>query len=725
MSLQASTRTFSMRETQRGWTVAGYRSAAANAAAALCVAVFLGCALNITTAIAAAAPLSTDIPTIIVREHSAGDHPHALDYLQLPLSARDSPLAIETIERSLLDNGGYKDLGAVLDVASSALTVAAEGDSANDITLRGFGNTALFRNGLNAALIGAPPASAFNIERIEILKGPDGALFGPGEAGGAINIVTKQPARIAAQSFAVEFGSPGARSFSLDATGPAPGRDALRYRLIAAREQGDTFRDFVKSDRWFVAPSLAWQITPALDVTTSIEMTSDQRLHDTGVILTSKPTRLPLSRFLGEPSIGALQSEGFASQSTATLALAREWTMEVQLQGQFNSLDGLGVEPDGFDDENKLARELTASDNSGDAWVAQLEVAGPTTLWGQRHDLVLGLEATRLQETTNLFKSNVEDDPFILNVSAPRYGQALPTLLPERLSLERRRQLSAYGQDLWQFAEHWQVLGAVRVDRIRQRGSDVPSNQRFATGETAASPRVSLVHSSAMGLTWYGSYGQSIEPNEGLQPNGQPLAPTAAKTLESGLRYTPATGIYTLDAALFGIRQRKVTVPAPGAPGFELQSARQRSVGADVELRVLPAHGFSLTLQYHWLDTALGGDPLLPTGTAALNAPRHQAAILALYEPTSTPYGPLVLGMAARYVGQRNASLDVEELNLRLADYTRIDLFARWRPMRHITAQLRIENALDDAYIRGSDGDARHLEPGAPLAVYGEVRFDF
>lgn len=74
---------------------------------------------------------------------------------------------------------------------------------------------------------------------------------------------------------------------------------------------------------------------------------------------------------------------------------------------------------------------------------------------------------------------------------------------------------------------------------------------------------------------------------------------------------------------------------------------------------------------------------------------------------------------------QRSASLDVEELHLRLADYTRIDLFARWRPLRHVTTQLRIENVLDDAYIRGSDGDARHLEPGAPLAVYGELRFSF
>ena len=291
--------------------------------------------------------------------------------------------------------------------------------------------------------------------------------------------------------------------------------------------------------------------------------------------------------------------------------------------------------------------------------------------------------------------------------------------------MERRQQLSAYGQDLWKLAEHWQVLGAVRIDRIRQRGFDVPSAQRFAMGETAANPRFSLVHTSAMGLTWYGTYGQAIEPNEGLQPDGRPLAPTTAKTVETGLRYTPSSGAFTLDGALFGIRQRKITVTAPGAAGFELQNGRQRSVGADIEAHVLPVHGFSLTLQYHWLDTALGGDPLLPKGIAALNAPRHQAGILALYEPAKTRYGALALGMAARYVGQRNASLDVEELGLRLGAYTRVDLFARWQVQRHITTLLRIENVLDQDYIRGSDGDALHLQPGAPLAVYGQLSLSF
>lgn len=127
-------------------------------------------------ALAADVQRDNEISIITLREHAASARLPVIDYLKPPIAPRDSPLAVETIDKSLLDNGAYKDLGALLDVGSSALSTAAEGDSANDITLQGFGNTTLFRNGLNASLIGAPPASAFNIERVEILKGPDGAL---------------------------------------------------------------------------------------------------------------------------------------------------------------------------------------------------------------------------------------------------------------------------------------------------------------------------------------------------------------------------------------------------------------------------------------------------------------------------------------------------------------------------------------------------------------------
>jgi iron complex outermembrane recepter protein len=664
-----------------------------------------------------------DLPTVFIIEQLTPPR-RQLESIKLPLDARQSPLSVETVERRFIDNSGYQDLASLLNFGTSALASAADGGRFGDVTVRGFGNTPLFRNGLNDALIGSLPRSTFNIERIEILKGPDAALFGPGDAGGAINIVTKQPQTERAFTAAGEFGYFSATTFNVDATGAVPHHSSFSYRLIAAREQGDTYRDFVKNDHWFVAPALAWQPNATFDIVTSIDLARDLRLHDSGVVAGPDLASLPRSRFLGEPAVGATELFALTSQTTATLALSQAWVVEFQLQGQRTSVVGEGVEPSELD-AGTLVRELTASDDSGHAWVAQVELAGPALLWNQRHDLVLGLEATTLEADESLLVSDTDADPFAIDPLAPVYGHALPALLPELLSHESRKQFSAYIQDLWQLDSRWRVLAALRFDHFRQRGFERQSAQRFDSTHSRPSPRLSIVRTSDFGLIWYASYSQSIDPNEGLQPDGQALAPTLGKSLESGLRYTSPAGHYTLDGALFGIRQSDVTVTAPGASGFEIQTARQTSSGLDIELNVRPAAGLEVALRYHFLDTAITDDPSIPDGTAALNAPRHQGAITAVYQFPQGHLTDLVVGLATRYVGRRQASLALSEIDLRLDDYLRIDVFTRWRHTRNLTTQLRLENITGANYIQGSDSDALHLQPGAPFALYGEMQLSY
>ena len=146
---------------------------------------------------------------------------------------------------------------------------------------------------------------------------------------------------------------------------------------------------------------------------------------------------------------------------------------------------------------------------------------------------------------------------------------------------------------------------------------------------------------------------------------------------------------------------------------------------ADIEMRLTPVGGMTINAHYHWLKASIERDPVIPDGTSALNAPHHQAGILALYRPSQRYFSNIELGLSARYVGRRQASLDNDELDLRLDDYVRLDLFARWRLNRHVAAQLRFENLTGTDYIRGSDGDALHLEPGAPFACYAELRLNY
>ena len=210
----------------------------------------------------------TDIPAIDVVENAPVAVQRARTWSFI---APSGPLSIESIDREVMEQSGARDVSAVLDMASSALSVAYDGGAGREVSLRGFGDTSVYRNGLNdgQALFGARPL--VTVERLEIVKGPSAALFGPGQPGGAINLVTERPRQARAASAAMTASSFGARSFDTDVTAALSRDPRWQYRFVAAREAGDGFRDFLASDRWVGAPALAWQPRADTDILASVE----------------------------------------------------------------------------------------------------------------------------------------------------------------------------------------------------------------------------------------------------------------------------------------------------------------------------------------------------------------------------------------------------------------------------------------------------------------------
>ena len=478
------------------------------------------------------------MPTIEITDNAASEESERLTATKLPVPSSEIPISAESLDAALIDRSGYAQLSDLLNIATSAIPLAAEGGIFNEVMLRGFRDTPFYRNGLNDSLGQLAPRSLINIERIEVLKGPNAALLGPGEPGGSINYITKRPKSEASLTASAEFGHFDSMVLGFDATGPIyPGSNFL-YRIVTSREQGDTFRDFVKNDRWFVAPSLAWKPYTGTDLVFSFEFIRDQQLLDSGVVALNGRPSLPRDRYLGEPGADAAEVEGLTAQISATHRLSKSWEIGLEMQGQSTRIDGTAVEPTEFDGMN-LLRQAQNRNEEIDAWVVQLEAHGPIGVWRKRHDILFGIEATALNEDVTRLSSDSNVEPFAINPFAPVYGQPFPTLNPERQSAEQRRQISAYAQDLWTINERWRLLLGARYDYIDQSGSDRARPSRFDNATGRFSPRVSLVHVTPFGLTWYASYSQSIDPNEGLRPDGGGVG----TDLGQSSRNRPALGI--------------------------------------------------------------------------------------------------------------------------------------------------------------------------------------
>ena len=360
--------------------------------------------INATISLAAE-PERTSLPTIEIFAKSTVENSERLHSTKLPVPSREVPISVEALDENLIDQSGYLQLSDLLDIATSAISIASDGGIFNEVMLRGFSDSTFYRNGLNDSLGQLTSRTLVNIERVEILKGPNAALQGPGEPGGSINYVTKRPQSEPLLEASAEFGYFDALVLNVDATGPIGRRDNWQYRLVASRERGDTFRDFVKNNRWFVAPSLAWQPTLGIDVLASVEYVRDERLLDTGVVALDGLPSLPSDRFLGEPASGPADIEGLTVQLSTSIRFDPGWEIGIDMQAQSTRVDGTAVEPSEFDGR-KILREAQNRNEENDAWVVQIEAAGPLTIWNMRHDLLFGIEGTALNENVTLLSSD-------------------------------------------------------------------------------------------------------------------------------------------------------------------------------------------------------------------------------------------------------------------------------------------------------------------------------
>jgi len=686
-------------------------------------------ALLLTSGVAAAREAADDtaIPNVLVTDKRANTADHILAS-KIALPAFDLPLSAERIDTATIEQTGFRGLESLLQATTSVTTQGADGNAFNDFLLRGFANTPVYRNGINDSLGDRPARSLANIDYIEVVKGPYGALYGPGEPGGSINVVTKRPRSELATEVQLGFGSYSDMMIGVDTTGPVAGAGDLDFRLIAQTNQGDTFRDFVTDEQVFVNPMLSWRATPAVQIDAAFEYVANDRRFDNGLPAIDGALTLPSSRFLGEPDAGPGRIDSYTFQLTTLIDLARRWQLELSVNGQRADVTGESVEPDELVRERNrvlLERSATRSAQDSRALVAQAEVDGIAVYRGLAHHLLFGASATGLNEDATFDASDPDDDPYAIDVFRPRYGAPRPPTAAERASREQTRQYSLYAQDLLAIGTRWRVLLGVRFDHIRQNGSDAVALTRFDRALNEVSLRTGLVYRPHETLSLFASYSESIDPNEGLRPDGSGLDPTDSKALETGLKWRSARYPVAVDASVFAIRQTNVTTEAPGDPGFELQTGKQESIGADVEFRARAAPWLSLTTRYSYVDAQILDDTLIPNGTTPLNVGRHQLSFLGLANGSWRRPRDLSLGVALNYVSERQGSLEPDELSLRLPGYVRADVFASWRPCARLRFDFRVENLADERYVRGSQSDALHLMPGLPRTFRGELTLSF
>ena len=628
-----------------------------------------------------------------------------------------------SLEQDILRAAGTYRLSDALELVSGSSQQNNRGGFADNFAIRGFLSTAdgggeYYTDGFIANRGSAPARDPATIERIEILKGPAGAVFGDIDPAGRVNMVSKTPRFAAHASATLQYGSFDTRRIELDATGPLT--DTLAARIVVATEDSDGYRDFVTLKRRVVSPSLTFRPSDAVQLTYLAQHIAYDAPFDRGVTaVAGDPRALPASRFLGEPSNGATRARDTRHQLTGEARLGGAWSLVGGIAYRTGSLRGISADQSRLVDGRTLWRQRRERGYEVEDLSARLELRGEVRALGV-HRPSFGIKGYTLDYLELLNRRNpTETHPYAIDIFDPVYGvaQALP-LLPSIDQRETRQVLSLYAQDAWAVTTKLDLVGGVRFDAYRQQ---LERNLVNATTVSKAEPvnfRLGARYAVDEAISVHANWGESVQLNSGSGIGGVAFAPERGHGFEIGA----AARLSGLDLGVtwFDIRKSNVLTTDPNDANFLAPVGSLTSRGIEVDASLRLARRWQAVVNYAW--TRARNDDRSFATPLALNVPDHSGTVFVVHRfDPGTGRDWLVSGGLA-YVGKRSGATDAS--GLVLPDYVKVKASAEIPVSTTLTLRGEVDNLLNARYAQSSY-NSFWIYPGAPRTLRASLRAEF
>jgi catecholate siderophore receptor len=631
----------------------------------------------------------------------------------------DLPQSVSVVTRAQLDDQALYSLGDVLRYVPGVTVGQGEGNR-DQITLRGQNSTAdFFVDGVRDDV--QYYRGLYNLERVEILKGPYALIFGRGGGGGIVNRVQKAPSltgQILAGRFSVN--SFGAYDLSVDLNTPVS--DTAAFRLNAAYEVLANHRDAYEGERFAVNPHFALELGGAWKAGLSYEYIDDDRVTDRGVpSLADAPIDGYRDRFFGVPGVNRATLQAHIAKLRADGQLTDNLSLSTTvLYGDYDKAYA-NVFPNGAASGQKGTvalssyRDATTREN----FLLQSNLVWDVTTGPIGHKVLFGLEYGD-QASANQRRNGV-----LSNATFDLANPVYPTVSFGALSrntVSDVETVSAYVQDQISLGEMFDVVAGVRFDRFEIEGVDLQPNpdRPFARTDEKVSPRLGLIFKPVPNLSLYASYSQSFQPRSGdqfltlsaVQAN---LAPEKFTNHEVGAKWDIRPNL-NLTAALFQLDRANATTPDPVNPLLTINAGETRTRGLELALTGKLTPDWQVSGAYAYQDATLEGNDAVRLA----QVPEHQFSLWNRYDVTER----LGFGLGVVYQSDQYAAIRTTAATTRLPSFTRVDAAVFYDISDTVRAQLNIENLFDTAYFADAHNNF-NISPGAPLNARFTVMASF
>ena len=651
---------------------------------------------------------------------------------------RDIPQSVQIIPQQVIEDRQATSLEEIV-TTSSGVTFSGNNLSRGiNIGIRGFNNTAILRDGFrvyNRNAQGIPETA--NLERVEIIKGPSSVVFGESEPGGLINLVSKQPLSEPFYNLQLQLGNDSFVRFPVDLSGPLTEAANLNYRLNTLYQYEESFRDLDNGfERFFVAPTLAWQIADNTDLSFNLEYTDETAPVDFGTTLTDgEPADIPRERILNNPSDRG-EREFISTGYTFEHRFNRDWKISNAfryISNDFGQKDNEAVAaPILFnEDTNVLTRTFTQQEREEDSFTLYTNVEGNFATGKIEHNLLFGIDLNHTQ--TDL---STRFDPFPLDPSNPNLSfinifdpdyDAFPAPDPDTIDFlinddVTNDRLGIYLQDKIDLLDNLILLAGLRYDTFDQTITNNLNNTEVSQNSDAVTPRIGIVYQPIEAISLYTNYSQSFNPQPFLynrSVDGSLLEPESGEGFEVGVKGEIVPNRLAATVAYFNITKENVVTEDAFNPFLAVVTAQQQSQGIELDLIGEIQPGWNVIASYAYIDSEITEDnnPDL-IGSRFPNIPEHSAGLWTTYEIQQGDLEGLGLGIGFNYVGERQGGLP----NSFEVDSYFLTNAALFYNRQNWQLRLNFNNLFDVDFIETvNTSTVRDINLGRPFQVKGSV----
>jgi iron complex outermembrane receptor protein len=582
-------------------------------------------------------------------------------------------------------------------------------DFRNDwFLIRGFPaqNESLFLDGLQLfyTSYASWKLQPFNLERVEILRGPSAILYGGSAPGGLVNAISKLPPAEPIRYIEAGVNNFGNAYTQFDFGGPVatrPGNGQVLTRLVGQVQHGGSQTDFTNDDNYFIAPSVTW--LPDADTRLTVlgmasynKTRAENFLPYVGTVTDAPFGRIPTHLFTGDTSVDQFRREqqmlGYQfekniSDSATFRQNARVGHIDVNYTGLYGT--GYATTPAAADlaRGNFLALN-TATQLDLDSQFEYRFATGPVA-----HTALVGLDLKHYAiDDKQGFGAGTN-----LNLLNPVYGtnSAFNGALYQNAYLTQA-QVGLYVQDQIKLNRFTLVLSG-RNDWV-----DLVNDNRIGADQSRDdskfSGRAGLIYNFDNGVAPYVSYATSYNPIIGTNfSTGNLLLPETAEQTEVGIKYQPTGLNARFGVALFNLKRKNALTTDPNNVLFQTQNGEVTSRGIELEAVANITRDWKLVASYTNYDLFVSKD--LDTaliGTTPTNTPREFASLWTDYTIHGGWLSGFGFGGGVRYIGSSFAdtanSLSVPSVVLG-------DLAVHYEWGTNWRAAINVQNIADTTYV--------------------------